>query len=487
MPTVKLVKKAPAKSAVTAHLVPTESIGDAGRDKRQLARLGFEAKKGQTLVLAGDDRTVELLVGVGPRAKLDAAAVRAAGAALARACATNKTAVVDLAPVASIGAASAAQALTEGILLGAYRFATYKSENKDSLSTASIVGTGDPGEAEAVRRGTVVADAVCFARDLVNEPGGTLTPKEFAGRGEARAKEAGLKARVLGPKQIRDERLAGLLAVNQGSVEEPRLLELTYDPADAVASVAFVGKGLTFDSGGLSIKPSDAMMTMKNDMGGGAAAIAAVCALPALAPPVKVTAYVPMTDNMTGGAAIRPGDIYEARNGVSVEVLNTDAEGRLILGDVLVMASEDKPDAIIDLATLTGACLVALGDKYAGLLGNDDALLESVKSAAAAAGERVWQLPLAEEYRALLDSNVADVKNIASGRWGGTITAALFLEKFIGENIPWAHIDLAGPAFNDGAAWDVTPQGGTGFGVATLLALVESMASASGGGDPTEG
>lgn len=485
MVNVKLVKKAPAKAAVTATLVASDALTAAGHDKRQLGRLGFEGKSGQTLSLAGADGSVELLVGVGPKKSLDAKGVRVAGANLARACATNKTAVVDLEPVAGIGAAAAAQALAEGLILGGYRFETYKGDLPDNLSTVSVVGTGDSSEAEGVRRGTVIADAICFARDLVNEPGGSLTATVFAQRGKERAEAAGLKVRVLGPKQIAAERLAGLLAVNQGSEEEPRLLELTYSPAKPVASVAFVGKGLTFDSGGLSIKPADAMLTMKNDMGGGAAAVAAACALPALAPAVKVTTYVPMTDNMTGGAAIRPGDIYTARNGVSVEVLNTDAEGRLILGDVLAMAAEAKPDAIIDLATLTGACLVALGDKYAAVLGNNQDLIDEVLGAGATAGERLWQLPLVDDYKGLLDSTVADVKNIATGRWGGTITAALFLEKFIGD-IPWAHIDLAGPAFHDGAVWELTQPGGTGFGVATLLSLVESMGAPDPDPEPTD-
>ncbi len=470
---VKLVKKRPAKVDVSAQLVSLEGLADTGHDPRQLARLGFEAKVAQTLTLPAPDGGVELLVGVGPRDELGADIIRRAGAALVRASGTNKTATVDLGPVAAPGAA---QALTEGLILGSYRFGTYKGDQPVTLTAVSVVGTGDADEVRGVRRGTVIADAICFARDLVNEPGGSLTPTEFANRGAARARAAGLKARILGPKEIKAARLAGLLAVNQGSAEEPRLLELTYSPPNPVASVAFVGKGVTFDSGGLSIKPADSMMTMKNDMGGGAAAIAAACALPGLAPRVKVTAYVPMTDNMTGGAAIRPGDIYQARNGLTVEVLNTDAEGRLVLSDVLVMASEAKPDAIIDLATLTGACMVALGDRYAGVLGNDQPLIDQVRAAAVMAGERVWPLPLAKEYLPLLESNVADVKNIASSRWGGTITAALFLEKFVGNGIPWVHIDLAGPAFNEGGEWDVTPKGGTGFGVATLLAFVESVA-----------
>jgi leucyl aminopeptidase len=328
----------------------------------------------------------------------------------------------------------------------------------------------------------VVAEAVGFARDLVNLPGGELTPSRFARLGAERAEAAGLEVEVLEDAAIAELGLGGLLAVNKGSVHPPRLLKLTYEPpardAEAPApvpgdteTVALVGKGITFDSGGLSLKPAEAMEGMKMDMAGAAAVIAAMCALPALEAPVRVVSFTPMTDNMTGGDAQRPGDVYTARNGTTVEVLNTDAEGRLILGDALALAAEEEPAAIVDLATLTGACMVALGERIAGLLSNDDDLAERVGAAASVAGERVWRLPLPADYRKQLDSDVADLKNIGT-RYGGTLTAGLFLKEFV-KDTPWVHLDIAGPAYAkepDG----VNPKGGTGFGVRTLVQLLGS-------------
>jgi leucyl aminopeptidase len=278
-----------------------------------------------------------------------------------------------------------------------------------------------------------------------------------------------------------------VLAVNQGSAEPPRLLKLTYEPTpvgdepvegdvpepDAVDTLALVGKGITFDSGGLSLKPAESMMEMKCDMAGAAAVVATMCALPSLDVAVKVVSFTPMTDNMTGGAAQRPGDIYTARNGTTVEVLNTDAEGRLVLADALSLAADEEPDAIIDLATLTGACMVALGQKIAGLMGNDEVFSGIVEEAAAIAGERVWQLPLPADYRKGLDSSVADIKNIAGGRYGGALTAGLFLADFVDADTPWVHLDIAGPAFLPEADGE-SPKGATGFGVRTLLTLLES-------------
>jgi leucyl aminopeptidase len=283
---------------------------------------------------------------------------------------------------------------------------------------------------------------------------------------------------VLDLEGIREAGLGGVLAVNQGSVEEPRFVTLTYEPADPVATIALVGKGVTFDSGGLSIKPADAMTTMKCDMAGAAAVVATVCAAARLAIPVKVVGYTPMTDNMTGGAAQRPGDVYVSKHGTTVEVLNTDAEGRLILADALAVASAGEPDAIVDLATLTGACMVALGDRYAGVMATDDGLSGAIIAAAAEAGELVWPLPLPAQYRRQLDSQVADIKNVGT-RYGGALTAGLFLKEFVGAGIPWVHLDIAGPAFAEAADADV-PQGGTGFGVRTLLQWLIDRSAVAG-------
>jgi leucyl aminopeptidase len=368
-------------------------------------------------------------------------------------------------------------------VLGGYRYAGYKTSDPNPSVTAVtfVVDDADVREARAaVGDGVAVAEAVCFARDLVNAPGGSLTPSVFADVAAERARAAGLDVEVLGPEEIAQERLGGLLAVNQGSVEEPRFLRLTWEPpsddGSELPTVVLVGKGITFDSGGLSLKPAEAMIGMKGDMGGAAAVIAAMCALPTLGVPVRVVGLTPMTDNMTGGAAQRPGDVFTARNGRTVEVLNTDAEGRLILADALAWASDEEPDAIVDLATLTGACLVALGDRIAGLMSNDDDFRDDVAAAAERAGERMWPLPLPADYRPRLDSPVADIKNIGGGRFGGTLTAGLFLQDFVGEGIPWAHIDIAGPAWLDEPEFE-NGKGATGFGVRTLVALLEGWGS----------
>jgi leucyl aminopeptidase len=241
--------------------------------------------------------------------------------------------------------------------------------------------------------------------------------------------------------------------------------------------LALVGKGITFDSGGLSLKPADSMMTMKCDKGGAAAVAAAMCALPALKAKVNVEGYIPLTDNMPGPDATRPGDVLTARNGTTIEVLNTDAEGRLILADALALASEAKPDAIIDLATLTGACMVALGDGIAGVMANDDQWAKQVLNAGDLAGEGLWRLPLPERYRKLIDSSVADVKNIG-GKYAGALTAGLFLKEFVDPEIPWVHMDIAGPAWSEESAGE-TPKGGTGFGVRTLLRTIERFSPPS--------
>jgi leucyl aminopeptidase len=384
--------------------------------------------------------------------------------------------------------------MAEAAMLAGYAFSELKSSPAagPKLGAVTIVTTGDVREARAeVATVAVVAEAVGFARDLVNLPGGELTPSRFARLGAERAEAAGVQAEVLDETAIAELGLGGLLAVNKGSVHPPRLLKLTYEPsgeeADAPVAadpetVALVGKGITFDSGGLSLKPAEAMEGMKMDMAGAAAVIAAMCALPALGAPVRVVSFTPMTDNMTGGDAQRPGDVYTARNGTTVEVLNTDAEGRLILGDALALAAEEAPVAIVDLATLTGACMVALGERIAGLLSNDDALADRVTAAAAAAGERVWRLPLPADYRKQLDSDVADLKNIGT-RYGGTLTAGLFLKEFV-KDTPWVHLDIAGPAYAkepDG----VNPKGGTGFGVRTLASLLRRW-GATDDADDTE-
>jgi leucyl aminopeptidase len=339
------------------------------------------------------------------------------------------------------------------------------------LERLVVVGTGK-GVRAALDRGARVAAAVALARDLVNEPAGTLTPSRLAEVAAEVASGCGLALTVWDEAAIAREGLGGLAGVARGSDEPPRLicLEHTPDGATQRARIALVGKGITFDSGGLSIKTAEGMETMKTDMSGAAAVLATMSAIHALVPDVAVVAIVPASENMPGGRATKPGDVLRIRNGTTVEVLNTDAEGRLVLADALSLAVEAGVDAIVDLATLTGACKIALGPKIAGLMGNQDGWTEQVRAAAERAGESVWPLPLPDEYRRSIDSDVADVKNIGSDRWGGALTAGLFLREFVG-SVPWAHLDIAGPARSsedDG----YLRKGGTGWGVRTLLELL---------------
>ena len=303
--------------------------------------------------------------------------------------------------------------------------------------------------------------------------GGSLTAPAFADRAVALGRDHGFDVEVLDEDGIREAGMGGLLGVNRGSDLPPRFLELRWAPEGKPrGAVALVGKGVTFDSGGLSLKPSDSMLTMKDDMAGGAAVVGTFCALGAVQPKVEVRGYVPLTDNMTGGDATRLGDVLRISNGKTVEIHNTDAEGRLILADALSRASDQRPDAIVDLATLTGACMVALGDDRAGVMGTSEPWLGQLREAAAQAGEQVWPLPLPDEWRSKLDSDVADMKNVGP-RYGGASIAGLFLKEFVGDGIPWVHVDIAGPAFVD-TETSITRKGGTGFGVRTLLALLKS-------------
>jgi leucyl aminopeptidase len=443
---------------------------------------GFEAKVGELqIVSSGDGRSSRGLlavVGLGETDGLSATVMRKVGAAIGRGLRKHATVALpflDELPE-SVDMATAAQALAEGIVLGAYSYDAFKSEPTPGV-LAKVVAVSEAGRslAEALRIGAAIGEGVTRARDLVNEPGGSLTPPALAKKAADMGRAAGLKVRVLDEAAIRRLKLGGLLGVNRGSVQPAQFVEMEYAPTGrAAATLAFVGKGITFDSGGLSLKTGVGMMTMKCDMSGAAAVIAAMTVLPELAPKVRVIGYLPITDNMTDGDATRPGDVLRIRNGKTVEVLNTDAEGRLVLADALVLASEAKPDAIVDLATLTGACMVALGPAIAGLMGNNESWNDQVRAAADRVGERMWPLPLPDDYRKMLDSPVADLKNIG-GPHGGALTAGLFLREFVGEGIPWVHLDIAGPAFNEAGEDGEIPKGGTGFGVRTLIELARSF------------
>jgi leucyl aminopeptidase len=325
----------------------------------------------------------------------------------------------------------------------------------------------------ALDTGAAVAAGAVLTRDLVNEPGGTLTPPVLAERLDALASEHDLECTVWDEQAIRREGLGGLLGVNRGSTLPPRFVQLRYAPPAAPRGrLALVGKGITFDSGGLSIKTGAGMMTMKDDMGGAAAVAGAMSVLRVTAPKCEVRAYLPLTDNMSDGDATRPGDVLRIRGGKTVEVLNTDAEGRLVLADALTLATEadPAPDAVLDLATLTGAVESALGQRIAGLMGNHEGWIDEVRAAAGRAGERVWPLPLPADYRRHLDSDVADLRNIGRIPAGGSLIAGIFLQEFVGNGIPWAHLDIAGTAWSTEVDGELA-KGATGFGVRLLVEL----------------
>jgi leucyl aminopeptidase len=444
-------------------------------DEGFLAERGFEAKLGETLAVPADDGTTIVAVGLGEREKLDPDGLRRAAAALVKATWRDPRVATTL-PAAALGTgitpARAAQAVAEGAAMGAYRFTRYKSDPKAcAVESVVVVGAGGGPASAALERGARVGEAVNLARDLANTPAGDLPPARLAEIAVEVAERAGLGVEVWDEARIAAEGLGGLAGVARGSEQPPRLIRLTYEPPGGRprGSVALVGKGVTFDSGGLSLKPAEAMETMKTDMSGAAAVIAAMSVLPAVGARARVVGIVPVTENMPGGRAYKPGDVLRFRNDKTAEVLNTDAEGRLILADALSLAVEAGVDAIVDVATLTGACMVALGPKIAGLFATSDDWAEQVAAAAARGGERVWRLPLPDDYRAMIDSDVADMKN-TGGRHGGAITAALFLREFVGD-VPWVHLDIAGPARLD-ADDGYVPKGATGAGVRTLVEAV---------------
>ncbi len=439
-----------------------------------LAEAGFEGKLAETLAVptAGKLRAkAAILVGTGEPGTLTVDGIRRAAAAVARRASKAASVGTTLASAGTgLDPGEAAQALAEGFVLGAYQYLDYKGDAQPTkLKKVTVIGTGGAQMRDAVARGATVGDAVTWARDMVNTPSKEKSPAEMVAAARKLLRGRGITVQVFEGAQLRAERFGGVLGVGQGSEQAPRFLKMTYAPRGARGKpLALVGKGVVFDSGGLSLKTASGMETMKTDMSGGAAVIAAMSTLRDLGVTSRVTGYVPLVENMPSGTAIRPGDVLKIRNGKTVEVLNTDAEGRLILADALSLASDEKPAAVIDLATLTGACMVALGDKIAGLMGNDDAWVGQVRAAADRAGEPVWHLPLPQEYRKQLESEVADLKNIG-GSYGGALTAGLFLQEFV-EGAPWVHLDIAGPA-RAGADDGHVLKGGTGFGVRTLVEL----------------
>ena len=473
-------RRLPTNAAVVAYGIKSDELGNlpACFSSTELKKLGFKGELGQVQILPEGNKLIAA-VGLGESTEISPTKLRTAAAALARAARQHASVATDLVSKSEIETTQAIQSVVEGMALSLYKF-DYKSsstKNKEDEVLKKVVLAGSTSSAanSAILKAAAVVEGVVLARDLVNEPGGSLTPQVFARKATRMAKEKGLTAKVMDEAAIKKAGFGGLLGVNRGSDHPPRFVELTYRPkGKAKATLALVGKGITFDSGGLSIKPWQGMSEMKTDMGGAAAVIGAMSALSSLAPKIRVKGYLPMTDNMLGGDATRPGDVLKIRNGKTIEVINTDAEGRLILADALSLASEANPDAIVDLATLTGACVVALGSDIAGLMGKNDAFLNQVEKAAKDAGEKVWQLPLPDEYKDLYKSPIADMKNISAGGYGGALTAGLILSEFVPEGIPWAHLDIAGPARADKDNAE-NVEGGTGFGVRTLIKLIQSF------------
>ena len=412
-------------------------------------------------------------VGVGSpadgSAPFDGEALRRAAGAAVRALTNGKPLRVALALPARDGAEAEAVAL--GALLGGYTFGRYTGKKQD---TEVILLGGDTEGAAA--RARVLADAMTLVRDLVNTGPSDLYPATLAAEAERVADAAGLDVEVLDEKALADGGYGGLTGVGQGSVHPPRLARVAYTNPDATKTVVLVGKGITFDSGGLSLKPPKSMEAMKSDMGGAAAVLAAVSVIAQLGPAVNVVGYLCMAENMPSGTAQRPSDIITMYGGRTVEVLNTDAEGRLVMADALARSAADSPDLLIDVATLTGAQLVALGPRIMGVMANDDAVLHGVVDAARRAGEAAWPMPLPEELRKGLDSPVADIANVTQERNGGMLVGGLFLREFVPDGVRWAHLDIAGPAYHEGEPYGYTPKGGTGAAVRLLVQVALDVA-----------
>ncbi len=439
----------------------------------------FSANAGEVVSVPGSTigaTGILLIVGLGENPNHETFR-KAAGVVSRNSFGTKKLAlVIDDSSIDAIGA------IAEGALLGAYAFNEHRvasmSAKREGVKNVLLVTSAakTPIARAAVARAEVVSNFVNETRNLANTAPGHLPPAEVAKYATALAKEQKLKIEVLDEKVMKRKGFGGIIGVGQGSVNPPRFIKIEYRPLKPIAHIALVGKGITFDTGGISIKPHLGMHEMKADMAGAAAVINAIAAIAELNIPVSITTYAACAENMPSGSAQRPGDVVTAYGGRTVEVLNTDAEGRLVLMDALVRAQEDKPDLIIDVATLTGAAVIALGRRIAAVMANGDDLRNHVVDAAARSGESMWPLPLPAEYRVKLDSSVADIANIAEP-YGSTLYGGLFLQEFINPDQKWVHLDIAAPAFNSEGPFDYTPKGATGSAVRTLVTLAEDVAA----------
>ncbi|MGC4153733.1 MAG: leucyl aminopeptidase [Propionicimonas sp.] len=448
-----------------------------GRPLIEVARdLGGSAKNGDTALLPGLAGKRLIVVGLGDIDVSPEQVRRAAGAALRVAAGLKSERPLSVSLSLDAIEPQVLKGAVEGALLGSYRYR--EDSGKPGVATIGVVTTSarKPEARLALDLGVTTATAVSRARTWVNLPANDLYPESFADEIARLGKSARLNVDVWDEKALEKEGFGGLLAVGGGSSRKPRLVKVSYSPRGAKFHLALIGKGITFDTGGLNLKPAEGMYTMKSDMSGAAAVIAAITAIADAGVKLKITAYAALAENMPSGTAYRPSDVLTIYGGTTVENVNSDAEGRLVMADALAKASEERPDLVVDVATLTGACVVALGERVAGLMARDDETADLILDAAEAAGELFWQLPIPEEARGKLDSKVADLKS-GGDRWGGALTAAAFLSQFVPEPIPWAHLDIAGPAFNPHEPYHYVPAGGTGAAVRTLVALAHAVAN----------
>jgi leucyl aminopeptidase len=452
---------------------------------RQMKTLEFAAKPNETILveLAQGHGHVLAIIGLGDAetATLETAREMIGTAVQCARRVGAKSIAVEI-PVSADGdVADVAEAIVVAAQLADYAFDAYKPKNGakrlKEMTLCIAQGRDVMRVRKAVEHGNAVASGVNIARDLVNMPAKVMTPSALAEAAERIAKEGGknISLKVLEREECEALGMGAYLAVDDGSDTPPKFIHLTYTPERATRKrLVVVGKGVTFDSGGLSLKPADSMMTMKCDMAGAAAVLGFFSVIGQIQPRVEVHGIIAAVENMPSGKAIRPGDIVKSSNGKTVEILNTDAEGRLTLADALTYATKLEPTAIVDLATLTGACLVALGEEITGLMSNDDELAESVLAASGDAGEKMWRMPLEKRYKSLIESDIADLRNIPTTRYGGSLTAGLFLEEFV-DGLPWVHLDIAGPAFAEKPMGAYLGKGGTGHGVRTLVELLETV------------
>ncbi|TDW21889.1 leucyl aminopeptidase family protein [Kribbella kalugense] len=450
---------------VGADAEPPEELGT---DLAGLASAGFTGRRGETLVLPRADGPVRVAVGIGGRGEIDATVVRDLAAEFARAVPWHRKLAIEVA-AGDVSVADFAQAVTEGVLLARWRYFVGRDADQPTLDSLLIVASDEdtPAAEAGVERGQIVAAAYNLGRDLANCPATTLSAVRMAEVALEVGTASGLEVEVFDKDQLIAMGCGGLLGVNRGSVEPPRMIRLRYQPTDPTGRIALIGKGIMYDSGGISLKPSDeSHAQMKNDMTGAATVLASMTALRDLGCTTAVTGYLMCTDNMPSGSAMKLGDVLTMRNGTTVEVLNTDAEGRLVMADALALATEEPVDAIVDIATLTGACLRTFGVEIAGVMGNNSAVVEQLRRAGDTVDEPVWELPLHRSYRSQLDSTIADMTNMG-GINAGSITAALFLEEFVA-GLPWAHVDIAGTAqLPAPRTW--RNKGATGFGTKLLI------------------